>query len=103
MTSQSKVPHYPNIPQSRPNHFSFYHSQLLIAMKTDRTLPLTRCRLNSISDVLANLGGIFGLFIGGTTISLAEIVYFCCIRSVRVAFTQHRLHPATPKVFPWVP
>ncbi|XP_038106259.1 pickpocket protein 28 [Culex quinquefasciatus] len=82
---------------------NFYHSQLLIAMKTDRTLPLTRCRLNSISDVLANLGGIFGLFIGGTTISLAEIVYFCCIRSVRVAFTQHRLHPATPKVFPWVP
>lgn len=39
-----------------------------------------RMELYGVSDLISNFGGLLGLFLGGSVLSLIEIIYFCTIR-----------------------
>ncbi|XP_055590900.1 pickpocket protein 28-like [Uranotaenia lowii] len=56
---------------------------LMINMKENRILATIRQELVSFSDSVGKLGGLFGLMMGASMISILEIVYFCLIRPLR--------------------
>ncbi|XP_001849212.2 pickpocket protein 28 [Culex quinquefasciatus] len=58
-------------------------SILIVSYRSKWTLPLVRRELLGWSDLLAKLGGLFGLMMGASVISLLEIFYYCLIRPWR--------------------
>lgn len=63
--------------------FSITPSILIVSYRSKWTLPLVRRELLGWSDLLAKLGGLFGLMMGASVISLLEIFYYCLIRPWR--------------------
>ncbi|XP_058461711.1 pickpocket protein 28-like [Malaya genurostris] len=55
-------------------------ARLTIYFKESQFITSKRSELYGVTDFLANCGGLLGLFMGVSLISLAEIVYFCSIR-----------------------
>lgn len=55
-------------------------SSLSIYFKENQFISSKRSELYGTTDFLANVGGLFGLFMGISVISFTEIIYFCTIR-----------------------
>ncbi|XP_062555545.1 pickpocket protein 28-like [Armigeres subalbatus] len=62
---------------------------LFIKLKNRHYLPMWRREMMGHTDVLAKIGGIFALLMGASVLSLAEIVYYCCVRPLRRERVQH--------------
>jgi Amiloride-sensitive sodium channel len=60
--------------------FRFHYSQVKIYFKENQFMASSRSELYGTTDFLANCGGILGLCLGVSVMSLFEIVYFCTIR-----------------------
>ncbi|KAI8424618.1 hypothetical protein MSG28_003051 [Choristoneura fumiferana] len=58
-------------------HLEFYH-------KEPRFVSMRRSELFGLTDFLANCGGLLGLFLGFSFLSLVEIFYFCTLRGYRL-------------------
>ncbi|XP_055589371.1 pickpocket protein 28-like [Uranotaenia lowii] len=75
----------------------FVLSQLSISIKEKWILPMVRQELMGVGDLAGTLGGLFGLMIGASALSLLEIVYFCLIRP----FRKEKPAPRVRHVIPW--
>ncbi|XP_061710717.1 pickpocket protein 28-like [Cydia pomonella] len=56
------------------------YSRLEIYFKEPRFVSMRRSELFGLTDFLANCGGLLGLFLGFSFLSLVEIFYFCTLR-----------------------
>ncbi|XP_053603999.1 pickpocket protein 28-like [Plodia interpunctella] len=59
---------------------SYEYSKLEVYYRDSGFVTITRSELFGITDFLANIGGLLGLFMGFSFLSLVEIVYFFSIR-----------------------
>ncbi|XP_064539836.1 pickpocket protein 28 [Drosophila montana] len=57
-------------------------SRVSIFFKEAQFLTSRRSELYGTTDFLANCGGLLGLFMGVSTLSIVELVYFCTVRLV---------------------
>ena len=55
-------------------------SRLTIFFKENQFTSSKRSELYGPTDFLANFGGLLGLFMGVSILSIVEIIYFCTIR-----------------------
>jgi hypothetical protein len=55
-------------------------ARLSLFFKEDQFITSKRSELYGRTDFLANCGGLLGLFMGVSLISILEIFYFCTIR-----------------------
>uniref|UniRef100_A0A182PBQ5 Pickpocket n=1 Tax=Anopheles epiroticus TaxID=199890 RepID=A0A182PBQ5_9DIPT len=55
-------------------------ARLTIYFKETQFITSKRSELYGVTDFLANCGGLLGLFMGVSLLSLAELIYFCSIR-----------------------
>lgn len=60
--------------------FSKQVSEILVHFKNDQFLTLSRGELYGTTDFIANIGGILGLFMGVSVLSLLELIYYCTVR-----------------------
>lgn len=70
----------------------------MVALKSKWLLPLKRRELFGMVDLLAKFGGLFGLVMGASVISMLEVVYYCIIRPWRNDFPGANVR----QVLPWV-
>ncbi|XP_047984439.1 pickpocket protein 28-like [Leguminivora glycinivorella] len=59
---------------------NYNYSRLEIYFKEPRFVSMRRSELFGLTDFLANCGGLLGLFLGFSFLSLVEIFYFCTLR-----------------------
>lgn len=45
-------------------------------------IPLLRTEINSMSEIIASCGGLMGLFMGVSLMSVVELFYYCTLRPV---------------------
>ncbi|XP_039442692.1 pickpocket protein 28-like isoform X1 [Culex pipiens pallens] len=57
-----------------------HQSKMVIYFKESHFIPISRSEINSISDLFASAGGLMGLFMGVSLISLVELLYYCTVR-----------------------
>ncbi|KAL1375829.1 hypothetical protein pipiens_017257 [Culex pipiens pipiens] len=80
-------------------------SSLTVTFKNNQMLPLIRRELIGFGDMLARFGGLYGLMMGASVVSLMEILYYVAIRPWR-DFCYHRrvrrFHDVH-EVLPWHP
>lgn len=57
-------------------------SQLQVYFKSNIFIPQQRTELYGIFDFLANIGGLLGLFIGFSLLSMVELIYFLSLRII---------------------
>lgn len=62
---------------------------------SNQFLSSKRSELYGIADLIANIGGLFGLFMGVSILSLVEIIYFSTIR----LFTNLKMRHETRKKY----
>uniref|UniRef100_A0A182MVQ4 Pickpocket n=1 Tax=Anopheles culicifacies TaxID=139723 RepID=A0A182MVQ4_9DIPT len=84
-------------------------SYLSIHFKVSRFIPIKRSELFGISDFLANCGGVLGLFMGVSILSIVEIIYYCTLKPIMArtranarSYTANVIKPALilpPKEF----
>lgn len=56
------------------------YAYIMLFFKEDQFIALKRAELFGITDFIASCGGLLGLFMGVSLLSLVEIIYFCTIR-----------------------
>lgn len=64
------------------SHYSALVTRITIFFKEDQFLPSKRSQLYDIIDFLSACGGLLGLFIGSSILSLIEIVYYVLLRVI---------------------
>lgn len=57
-------------------------SFLQVFFKGNQFITMERNELFGITDFLANFGGLLGLFVGFSLLSLIEIIYYCTLRII---------------------
>uniref|UniRef100_A0A182Q221 Pickpocket n=1 Tax=Anopheles farauti TaxID=69004 RepID=A0A182Q221_9DIPT len=57
-------------------------SYLSIHFKVARFIPIKRSELFGLTDFLANCGGVLGLFMGVSILSIVEILYYCTLKPI---------------------
>uniref|UniRef100_A0A182KHA8 Pickpocket n=1 Tax=Anopheles christyi TaxID=43041 RepID=A0A182KHA8_9DIPT len=57
-------------------------SYLSIHFKVSRFIPIKRSELFGVSDFLANCGGVLGLFMGVSILSIVELIYYCTLKPI---------------------
>ena len=62
--------------------FSAFRSSVTIFFKDDDFIFSKRSELYSFTDFIANFGGILGLFLGVSILSIVEIIYFMAFRQL---------------------
>lgn len=62
-----------------------YLSKITIIFKNDDFIYSKRMELYTFTDFVANFGGILGLFLGVSILSLVEIIYFVIFRKPKVS------------------
>ncbi|XP_053610763.1 pickpocket protein 28-like [Plodia interpunctella] len=67
-------------------------TRLSVFFKAPQFIQYQRSELYSLTDFLANCGGLLGLFMGFSFLSLAEIVYFISLRLCCVVYQQNRIN-----------
>lgn len=75
--------------------FRIYRNDSMIIVvnaffKTATFYPMQRSELFSKTDLIASCGGILGLFMGFSLLSVIEIVYFCTVRPLLLCRSRHR-------------
>ncbi|KAL9702139.1 hypothetical protein quinque_005657 [Culex quinquefasciatus] len=78
-------------------------SRLTIYFKEAQFITSKRSELYGVTDFLANCGGLLGLFMGVSLLSLAEIIYFCSIRPFVILRGTTRSKQAPAQVQPMAP
>lgn len=79
-------------------------SQLLVYFKANTFIPLERNELFGPFDFLANVGGLLGLFIGFSLLSMVELIYFfslriiCNLKLYNTWYGKPELKPTNPVV-----
>lgn len=58
--------------------------------KTAAFYPMQRSELFSKTDLIASCGGILGLFMGFSLLSVIEIIYFCTVRPLLLCRSRLR-------------
>ncbi|XP_053679170.1 pickpocket protein 28-like [Anopheles nili] len=71
-------------------------SYLTIHFKVSRFIPIKRSELFGVTDFLANCGGVLGLFMGVSILSIVEIVYYCTLKPIMARSVASR--PETPSI-----
>ncbi|XP_055622255.1 pickpocket protein 28-like [Toxorhynchites rutilus septentrionalis] len=82
-------------------HDGIDRSILFVVFKNKWSLPLKRHERMAFYDLLAKFGGLFGLMMGASFLSFAELLYFCIIRPWKIKLSEDR-HVAR-RVYPWKP
>lgn len=59
-----------------------FRSEVTIFFKDDDFIFSKRSELYSFTDFIANFGGILGLFLGVSILSIVEIIYFMAFREI---------------------
>ncbi|XP_039443656.1 pickpocket protein 28-like [Culex pipiens pallens] len=72
-------------------------SRLTIYFKEAQFITSKRSELYGVTDFLANCGGLLGLFMGVSLLSLVEILYFCLIRPCSILRSSTRSKQADCK------
>lgn len=72
--------------------FSATYSRLIVSFNDEHFIPTTRMASSNYIDFLAGAGGLFGLFMGASLLSIVELLYYF---TVRIFFTYHKDHPIT--------
>lgn len=72
--------------------FSATYSRLIVSFNDEHFIPTTRMASSNYIDFLASAGGLFGLFMGASLLSIVELLYYF---TVRIFFTYHKDHPIT--------
>jgi len=57
-------------------------SRVSIFFKEAQFLTSRRSELYGTTDFLANCGGLLGLFMGVSMLSIVELIYFCTVRLI---------------------
>ncbi|CAH1116191.1 unnamed protein product [Phaedon cochleariae] len=73
---------YESIGNKTERDEKYSSSQLVIYFKSGHYIPCVRHELYGHLDFLANVGGLLGLFVGFSLISLLEILYFVSVRII---------------------
>ncbi|XP_047022622.1 pickpocket protein 28-like [Helicoverpa zea] len=68
---------YETLPQ---NLSGVHYSELKVFYKSPQFISMRRSELFGVTDFLANCGGLLGLFLGFSFLSLVEIIYFFTLR-----------------------
>lgn len=63
--------------------FTISQIHLTVGFKTSSFLPLKRSPMYTPADFIASVGGLFGLFMGMSMLSVIELLYFCIIKLFR--------------------
>ncbi|GBP37391.1 Pickpocket protein 28 [Eumeta japonica] len=63
----------------------YHYSRVLVYFRDAQFASMTRSELFGVTDFLANCGGLLGLFLGFSFLSLVEIIYFMSLRQCCVA------------------
>lgn len=66
------------------------YAYIMLFFKEDQFISLKRAELFGITDFIANVGGLLGLFMGVSLLSIVEIIYFCTIRWIYRLKAQRR-------------
>lgn len=75
-------------PYSQTFHrFSASFSRLVVGFNEEHFSPTKRLESFSKTDLLANCGGLFGLFMGASLLSIVEMIYYF---TIRIYFTRRR-------------
>lgn len=75
------------------------YAYIMLFFKEDQFIALKRAELFGITDFIANCGGLLGLFMGVSLLSIVEIIYFCTIRWIyRLKGEQPRITQSTRNV-----
>lgn len=65
-------------------NFYLFHSstfsRLVISFRDEHHIPQERRESNNLIDILAESGGIFGLFMGASLLSFVELIYYLTLR-----------------------
>ncbi|XP_060654838.1 pickpocket protein 28 [Drosophila nasuta] len=72
----------PNGQQQQQKQEGMKMSRVSISFKEAQFLTSRRSELYGTTDFLANCGGLLGLFMGVSTLSIVELVYFCTVRLI---------------------
>lgn len=59
---------------------SLQTSQLRIFFKQNQFVPKVHTEMYSLTDLVANTGGLLGLFMGASILSIIELIYFMTVR-----------------------
>ncbi|XP_059052635.1 pickpocket protein 28-like [Achroia grisella] len=73
-----------------PHMNDMMYSRVMIFFKEPQFITSRRSELYGQTDFLANCGGLLGLFMGFSILSLAEIIYFLTIRLFCVIWNRRR-------------
>ncbi|XP_058827152.1 pickpocket protein 28-like [Topomyia yanbarensis] len=83
------------------NYTGIEPAMLNIGFKNNWMLPLQRREMMGLSDILSHFGGLFGLLMGASVISLLELLYFCFVRPCRNDIPADST--GVRQVLPWRP
>lgn len=56
---------------------------MFVSLRDRHYIPMWRRELVGVNQAIAQLGGLFALLMGSSMLSLAEILYYCCVRRLR--------------------
>lgn len=73
---------YPNVMVQSSSRYEYDYTRLEIFYKAPKFMTMQRSELFGLTDFMANCGGLLGLFLGFSFLSVIEIVYFCTLRCV---------------------
>lgn len=64
------------------SYFSNNFAKLAIYFKQAQYMTMKRSELFGWTDFIANCGGVLGLCMGVSLLSLAELLYYCAVRPI---------------------
>lgn len=82
-----------NYMERRPMTDSVHQSKMVIYFREADFIPLVRKERTSVSELIANCGGLMGLFMGASLVSMVELVYYCTLRPVAMWMLEKRKNP----------
>jgi amiloride-sensitive sodium channel len=76
--------------------FSAQFARLTIFFKDAQFITSKRSELYGTTDFLANCGGLLGLFMGVSILSIVELFYYCTIRPYYIIKKQKKQRKTKP-------
>lgn len=88
-------------------HFSASFSYLVVSFKDETFVSQERTESHTLMDILGNVGGLFGLFMGASLLSLVELLYYLSFRILFAKLRERKAIKQTDQypegVFPFLP
>lgn len=75
------------------SYFSSTFSRLMVFFKQEQFMATKRLEFHSVTDFVANSGGLFGLFMGASLLSFVEFIYFFTLRQLCVKRPKIKTKP----------